>query len=166
MPHHGRMLSMTVLILLSSIVFWSCQHQQYQIGSNRNNAPPTPATSTVAPSGGTKKNQIRSIDFRNFTYDWYPPEYRSRRDERVILKDGSMDVELAPGKEPRKFYIVEVKYGDLTQDGNEEALVIMGVITSGTARDTLLFVYGMSGDAPKRYCQVNGGRCNWTIHSA
>jgi hypothetical protein len=78
-----------------------------------------------------------------------------------------MEVELAPGKEPREFYFIEAKYGDLTKDGSEEAVVILGVITSGTARQTLVFVYGMSADIAKRLAVYEtGDRWDYGYHNA
>jgi len=165
MPPQGKMSAMALIILFSIIVFSSCQRSQTPDNFNRSSTPTTTTPTTA--SSDSKKNQIRSVDFKNFVYDWYSPEYRSSRGERIILKDGSMDVKSSPGKEPRKFFLIEVTYGDLTADGEEEAVVIVGVITSGTARHSLVFVYGMSGEAPKRlFVYETGDRWNYGYHDA
>lgn len=96
---------------------------------------------------------IRSVDFGNFDYDWYPADLDiPTTGKRIILKGGAMETEFSSGKEPRRFFLVSdgVKYGDLTGDGFEEAIVVLGMITSGTARAHLIFVYTLAQDKLKR----------------
>jgi hypothetical protein len=165
MSREGKGLVMVSIILFSIIVFSNCQPSQ-PVNKFDPRATPTTTTSATSPEGA-EKTGIHSVDFKNFSYDWYLPEYRSKSHEQIILKDGSMGVELAPGKEPREFYLIEVRYGDLTTDGNEEAVVILGVITSGTARHSLVFVYGMSGETPKRlFVYETGDRWDYGYHDA
>src|SRR6266446_7036154 len=75
----------------------------------------------------TKQNDpIRAIDFRNFTYDWFPPNYDPPPDGRkIVLKNGSMDLGYREGKEPWKFFLRDLKYGDLTDDNREEAVIVL-----------------------------------------
>jgi hypothetical protein len=105
-------------------------------------------------------SSIRDVDFRNFTFNWYPgwadtpPGGR-----RVKLRDGEMNTAFAYGKEPRKFFLIDepIKYGDLTGDGREEAVVVLGIITSGTARPGALFVYTMDHGKPTRLFALETG---------
>lgn len=117
---------------------------------------------------------IRTVDFRNFTYDWYPAWADvPNADRKIILKNGSMELGVHYGKEPREFFLTDrgensgVKYGDLSGDGKEEAVVVLGVITSGSARPNIVFVFGMSGDTPKIWwVRETGDRADHGYHNA
>jgi hypothetical protein len=115
-----------------------------------------------------QNSAIRSIDFRNFTFDWYPTwADATPSGRRIILKAGEMDLGHRPGKEPFQFYLPEnyVEYGDLTGDGVEEAVVRIGIITSGTARPDLVFVYTLAGGKPKRlWVSETGNRADRGLH--
>src|SRR5438445_8321866 len=81
---------------------------------------------------------IRSVDFKNFSFDWYPRWADTPSiGRKIVLREGSMDTGFDYGKEPREFYLMDaepISYGDLTGDGTEEAVLAVGIITSGTAR--------------------------------
>jgi hypothetical protein len=114
---------------------------------------------------------IRSVDFKNFSFDWYPRWADTPSMGRnIVLRDGSMDTGFSYGKEPRKFYLMDaepISYGDLTGDGNDEAVLAVGVITSGTARAGVVFVYTMSRGKPRRLLAVEtGDRWDHGYHSA
>jgi len=60
-----------------------------------------------------------------------------------------------------------VKYGDLTGDGREEAVVVLWIVTSGTARDGVVFVYTLSTGRPKRlFAFETGDRWDYGYHNA
>jgi hypothetical protein len=111
---------------------------------------------------------IRSVDFRNFTYDWYPDDHDvPATGRRIILKNGEMDTGFQYGKEPTQFFLRESKYGDLTGDGNEEAIVVSQIMTSGTARPSLIFVYKMVSGGPERlWVYQTGDRWDHGYHDA
>jgi hypothetical protein len=78
-----------------------------------------------------------------------------------------MELGFRYGKEPRQFFLIDegVKYGDLTGDGNEEALVVLGLITSGTARPNIIFIYTMPNDESKRlWVYETGDRADYGYH--
>src|ERR1700738_158277 len=82
-------------------------------------------------------HSIRDVDFKNFTFNWYPYWCDTPATGRkIILTDGRMETGFDYGKEPRTFYLIDdgVKYGNLTRDGNDEAVVVLWIVTSGTAR--------------------------------
>jgi hypothetical protein len=84
---------------------------------------------------------IRSVDFKNFSFDWYPRWANTPSNGRkIVLGGGSMDTGFGYGKEPRKFFLIDepVEYGDLTRDGHEDAVVVLGVITSVPSNPRLL----------------------------
>lgn len=155
-----------VLILSACAVSNSRQANPPVVNSASLSSPsPTPNVSSAA-----QDSPIRSIDFKNFTYDWYPADYDvPATGKKIILKNGSMDTGFSYGQEPRQFFLIGdgVKYGDLTEDGNEEALVVLGIITSGTARHNLIFVYTTSNERPKRlWVFETGDRWDYGYHDA
>lgn len=127
--------------------------------------PSAPAPSPTAPAPDTP---IRRVDFRNFTIDWYPDWADvPATGKKIILKDGSMNLDFDYGKEPRKFILSRVSYADLTGDGDEEAILVMSTITSGSDRPFLIFVYTLSGERPKRlWFYETGDRSNYGYRAA
>jgi hypothetical protein len=127
---------------------------------------PSPSNS----SHSSQDSPIRRIDFGNFVYDWYPTWADApATGRRIILKDGSMDLNFAYGKEPRKFSLIDngVSFGDLTGDESEEAVVILNTITSGTSRPYLIFVYRIADGKPERiWAFETGDRWDYGYHRA
>jgi hypothetical protein len=113
---------------------------------------------------------IRSVDFKNFSFDWYPRWANTPSNGRkIVLGGGSMDTGFGYGKEPRKFFLIDepVEYGDLTRDGHEDAVVVLGVITSGTSRPNVVLVYTIASGQPKRlWAYETGDRWDYGYHSA
>lgn len=140
--------------------------------SGANNMTPVAENRTPLPTALSvpQDSPVRKIDFNNFTFDWYPAWADAPATGRkVMLRDGEMNLDFGYGKEPRKFFLIDegIKYGDLTGDGNEEAVVVLGVITSGTARPNLVFVYTMSNERPKRlWVYETGDRWDYGYHAA
>jgi hypothetical protein len=130
----------------------------------------TPLGLPTSPStaANVTDSPIRNIDFKNFTYDWYPSDLDiPTTGKKIILSDGSMETGFGYGKEPKEFFLIEdgVQYGDLTGDGVEEAVVVLGIITSGTARANIVFVYGLSEGKPTRlWAYQTGDRWDYGFH--
>src|SRR5215510_6469793 len=82
------------------------------------------------------KKSIRAVDFRNFSYPetegLHIPHSRKRS---FKLKDGS----LPETRDKRGFVdgmgvdLSEVSYGDVTGDGQEEAIIVLSILTGGSA---------------------------------
>ena len=102
-----------------------------------------------------RSSSIRSIDFTNFTYPskgaylTYSSKtakgnvYRLRRGEippKFGARNRLLDVWLKFGS---------VVYGDLTGDGNEEAIVNLSWITGGSALPNLVYIYTIRKGHPK-----------------
>ena len=90
--------------------------------------------------------QIRSIDWKNFTYPWYPadtnPPYRSRK---ITLVRGEFIVYANPGKkiENLSMSFANAKYSDLTGDGREEAIVTISGTETFNSFTGCIFVYSL-----------------------
>lgn len=102
--------------------------------------------------GPSPKGSIRSVDFKNFTYPWYPEGYvPPYKDRKVTLRDGEMRVDAAPGTKVENVWLTldNVSYSDLTGDGEEEAIVTVGGVTTFNSGAACIFVYAAEGGAPK-----------------
>jgi hypothetical protein len=86
----------------------------------------------IAPGKIAIDQTVRGIDFKNFTYNWFPKNdnvfkkrivLRNGENERVYLygkKYGPLGVDYQEG-------LMNVSYADLTSDAKEEAVVTVGV---------------------------------------
>lgn len=83
---------------------------------------------------------IRNIDFKNFLYVG-PDDYS----ETFVLKEGEKS--FVRGEEDG-IQLADVKYHDLTGDGQEEAIVRMNIQTGGSAIPSLVFVYSVDQGRP------------------
>lgn len=106
-------------------------------------------------------SSIRDIDFENFTYplpkDLIDPIDRiktfklekGKRPETRFANGmvNEMDISLA-GK---------IKYGDVTGDDSEEAIVFMSILTGGTAMPGIIYVYTMQGNHLKMLWNLTTG---------
>jgi hypothetical protein len=88
-----------------------------------------PAETAPAPAS------IRDTDFVNFRYDFQGTSWTLRdsvqepvRENGIVKQDG--------------YLLDDVVYGDVTGDGVEEALVVVGGVTGGSAVPHWVFVYG------------------------
>jgi hypothetical protein len=107
---------------------------------------PTPKieTQSRAPSFS-----IHSVDFANYTYPWIadlgdPKEtFRlqngdlpATRNERGLIDAMGVSLE-------------KVDYGDVTGDGKEDAIVVLSILTGGSAIPHAIYVYGGGGNQTK-----------------
>lgn len=98
------------------------------------------------------KKSIRSVDFRNFSFPetegLHIPHSRKRS---FKLKDG----ELPETRDKQGFvdemgvYLGDVRYGDVTGDGQEEAIVVLSILTGGSAMPNCVYVYTWDRRRPK-----------------
>jgi hypothetical protein len=85
--------------------------------------------------------KIKQIDFKNFTYTG-PADY----DVSFTLKNGAKD---QARLNETGYSLLDVNYFDVTGDREEDAIVIIGIQTGGSATPVLVFVYSLVGDTPK-----------------
>jgi hypothetical protein len=94
---------------------------------------PTPQTTPTA----ILNSPIRSVDFENFTY----PNIGAKG--TFTVKAGS-----EPGVEEARS-VIDVLYGDVTADGNEDAMVVQSQNIHGSAIPYFVYVFTMNGSKPK-----------------
>ena len=96
-----------------------------------------------------RSSNIRSVDFTNFSYQWAPDLGDARK--LFKLRNGER-----PATRNRHGFIDEmgvffqsVKYGDVTGDGIEEAIVSLSIQTGGSATPGLVYIYTLQKDRLK-----------------
>jgi hypothetical protein len=131
------------VFLLSVVLLAACSQPAANAAVDTSPTPPATATPspTATPTPDTD-SPIRKVDFKNFRYEG-PDDLP----ESFTLRDGEKSFVM--GKE-MGFSLGNVSYGDLTGDGNEEAILTIGVQTGGSAMPTLVFVYSIKHGRPKQ----------------
>ena len=98
----------------------------------QSSASPSPTPKIEASLSLTPNSQIRSVDFKNFTFPAKP--VYSEGEKSFTLEDGEYAGRLLDGAiEPYPVYLVETVYGDVTGDGSEEAMLVFTISIRGTA---------------------------------
>lgn len=108
-------------------------------------------SSAPAPFPRAQGSSIRDVNFYNFTYQWYPKwnDMLSERKE-FTLRGGKAEIDIPSGSnEPSAFELVNIQYGDVTGDGVEEAIVIIGMDVMGNSMPDVVFVYTLTAGEPK-----------------
>ena len=93
-----------------------------------------------------KPYSIRSVDFDNFTYP-LPPGFIDRSNPRRTfrLKNG----ERPETPDEMGVFLSNVGYGNVTGDGQEEAIVTMSIVTGGSALPNIVYIYTLKGSKPR-----------------
>lgn len=122
------------------------------------------------------QQNIRQVDFKNFTYplsghllghgslEWLDTPANPATKQRTIhLVDGSQLTKISSavvdGKEYGQyegFTFESVSYADLMGDGNEEAIIVLMYHTGGTQTTNYVYVYASGEHGPKllAYCHT------------
>lgn len=108
---------------------------------------------------GAKANanqDIRKIDFKNFTYN---PFCVGEEPQNVTVKDGEfLEEKQEDGYTDRfSFTIFSINYGDINDDGNEDAVILSNCNTGGTGQFTEGFVYELKDGKPSLVTRIPGG---------
>lgn len=104
---------------------------------------------------------IRNVDFYNFTYplpkDMIDPANRKRS---FKLKQGELPAtRFADGFVNKMgiFLAGKIRYGDVTGDGTEEAMIFMSILTGGSALPGIIYVYTIQNNRPQMLWNLTSG---------
>lgn len=117
---------------------------------------------------------IRDVDFKNLAYPWDERSFHGvpgtwhwlshLPQSKVTLTQGQKDFPPPGAKEPRSPYdsyphvtFESVTYGDLNNDGLEEAAVDLHYGTGGTATWDYLYIYTLDHGSPKLLAMLESG---------
>lgn len=122
--------------------------------TNAENSQPEKVSDT-----GSKANvnqDIRKIDFKNFTYN---PFCAGEEPQNVTVKNGEIDEEKKDGEftERFSFSVFSINYGDINNDGNEDAVILSNCNTGGSGQFTEGFIYELKNEKPSLLTRIPGG---------
>jgi hypothetical protein len=121
-----------LLLILTSVVFIACQKTEVE-----NTSLPFAETSpTVTP---IIDSSIRKVDFKNFSYP-QTGEY-----EGFKIKDGTKN----PKKDEDGAKLQNIEYGDVTNDGIEDATIDISPLMDGNCQCEMVFVYTIKNNKHK-----------------
>lgn len=107
------------------------------------------SSSTVSPSANQvltptrtseKPSPIRKIDFKNFKYTFteYVGDFTLKNGEKPYVHQKESGIEL-----------YKIDYADVTNDGEEDAILFMSVQTGGSAIPNVIYIYTLRNNKPK-----------------
>lgn len=145
-----------VILCLASVSACFVSNRKDAAESINNNAAPANTADNSKTEGAKASaeadNQIRKIDFKNFTYE---PVCVGDENRKITVKNG----EYALNKEDDKLYfdVTGVSYGDANGDGVEDAIVLTNCNTGGTGQFSEGFVYAVKDGKPELLTRIGGG---------
>jgi hypothetical protein len=143
-----------VLILVS--ISCSVRSENVPTGNEINTVSPTAAQPEAGSGKAVIDQQIRKIDFKNFTYE---PECASEDVRKITVKNGEFSSEKQEEGYVDRFYfnVIAISYGDLNGDNSEEAIILTNCNTGGTGQFTEGFVYTLKDGKPALFSRIPGG---------
>ncbi|HEX8738344.1 MAG TPA: hypothetical protein VF721_23635 [Pyrinomonadaceae bacterium] len=122
---------------------------QIPVNSNRENSnsaapqPPDTQAEILDENGKTTNSEIGSFDFRNYIYP-LPRGWQDDDGAEAILEDGGRRME----EKRIGLSYVTTRYGDVTDDGIDEAFVILKIVTAGSAIPQIVYVFTWKDEKP------------------
>lgn len=173
-----RFLCLVQIVLAVTIT--SCNTRSS--GAGRSNSPVIPVTSqspptsnlgsplaqaSANPSLNSPSSPIRKVDFKNFSYPWYPTGYTPPHGKREItLREGEMKVDAVRNTDRLWASLANISYADLAGDGTEEAIVTITTNFDPNGSVAAIFVYTLRGGEPKLlWSHESGDRADGGLRS-
>ncbi len=140
--------ALSIPILLAAT---SCGSMQSSANLQSNGRSPSKNDAQVRGEGTKQSIDIRQVDFRNFTF--HADSACIDEKEPVLVRDGKFR------NESKKFDIsvTDIIYGDLTGDGQDEAVVRLLCIGISSSRADEAILYTMQAGQPVPISQLDPG---------
>lgn len=130
-------LPLTILFAVWMILS-ACSHAETQPPAlAQTSATPSPVPQAESSLSPTSNQPIRSIDFATISYPHYPVYVDDRGKKRYVT--------LKPGEGAPAY----LNYGDVTGDGVEEAMTVLGIENRGSAIPHIAYIYGLQNGSLK-----------------
>ena len=123
------------LSLAIALLSLSCSRTQINSSPSRQLSVVSPAPTAEPTPSPTPTQAIRSIDFNNVAFPHYP-EYTNRAKKYVTLKPGDGGPAM-------------LNFGDVTGDGIEEAMMMLGIESNGSAIPEIVYIFGLENGKAK-----------------
>lgn len=149
----------TAVIAANLLIVSSCSVFRNSANAGSGNTAITvgePAEPEAAAGKATFNQDIRKVDFKNFTYE---PDCAYDDNKRITVKNAEYTYEKPADGYTDRFYfkVFEISYGDLNSDNSEEAIVLTVCNTGGTGNFTEGFIYSLKDGKPVLYTKLPGG---------
>jgi predicted dehydrogenase len=114
------------------------------------------------------RTSIRQVDFKNFSYPWSGPSgwpdhlewQRGSERQDVQLVKGRWRLDRGRGKDDPRFSgltLETVEFADVTDDGKEDAIVVLRFDTGGTQYSHYVYLYSFGAGKPKLLAYFHSG---------
>ena len=149
----------TAVLIVSLTGISSCSAVHIQNSpevANSDNSNMSNSVPQAASGKGAVDQQIRKVDFKNFTYE---PDCTGDDHEKITVKNGEFSREKQMEGYVDHFYlnVTGVSYGDLNGDNSEEAVVLTVCNTGGTGNFSEGFIYSLKDEKPVLFAKIPGG---------
>lgn len=149
--HIEKFPGLCVLLVIATTMFTCSQKEGKQSLPLQNNPSPEPRA-VIAERSPSTNQPIRLVDFANFRYQWVSNLGDTK--QSFALEHG----EYAGSERDVPMSIRSIAYGDVTGDGIDEAMVVLSVVVSGgTARPHVVYVYTLHNKDPKLLWAFSAG---------
>jgi len=139
--------TMKFLALLAVFTFSACQQA---VKDSISSFPQTSSLFSPTPTPSPKKStvkktdsSIRKFDFKNFTYPL--TEDQGGKGETFTLKNGKQK----QTEDQIEATLQTIEYGDITNDGSEEAMLSVYPWSGGNCQCYMVFIYTLENKKPK-----------------
>ena len=136
-----------ILILALVLAFSACRKSAAgnpNISPSSDNSIPAPPTDSKISAVKKTDSSIRKFDFKNFTYP-LTKDQGGGNGETFTLKNGKQE-----GNENRgEATLQTIEYGDVTNDGSEEAMISVYPYSGGNCQCYMVFIYTLENKKPK-----------------
>jgi hypothetical protein len=145
------------LLIILCLVWADACFVSSRTSNETSNTTPTnsnDSSTAVSVNAGAKvQNEIRKVDFKNFTYE---ASCVGEEPQKITVKKGEYSLNKSD-YDQLYFSVTDLTYGDLDGDQNEEAIVLTVCNTGGTGQFSEGFVYGLKDTKPELLARIEGG---------
>ena len=134
-----------IWVLILAFTFSSCQRSAAE--NKQAQFQPSPTISPIKNSSPAASpsdfSSIREIDFKKFTYPW--TEGQELDEKEFTLENGEKE----KTDDVNGASLFKVEYGDVTNDGIQEAMVSLAPKTGGNCSCEMIYIYTLENKRPK-----------------
>lgn len=160
----GPFMDMSMLKILLLILFCGCSCETQRKANSRSESEIVPAALNTGATTPTSRSPevsepedarkraeqvIDAIDFKNFTFPWYPKGYRPPSGKRnVSLRNGELVVDQSGNTNDVLFSLINVSIAELTGDNVKEAIVTVTANFNPGGSYACTFIYTLKSGRP------------------
>jgi hypothetical protein len=148
-----------ICVLIFFCVFSACDKVEDNTSAQTEIAPSAPVSespsqtekspvSAPTPSIQTTTSPIGKFDFKNYTYP-LPRGWQGTMNE-ITLQNGTAPLSMEEDNRKIGASFVNISFGDLTGDGQDEAIVTIKIETGGAALPQVVYIFDWKNEEPEK----------------